>query len=798
MTDDHDHDGLTPREKRRLWFVVGLLAALVVVPVVGMALDDAAAIESGATFNASQGPALTVAEDTDADVTLPFPAEDEVFLGDVLVRGPPIGADVTGLQPGEDATLDFDGPTALDDGLALERVDAPLNVTATSGEFVSLGLASGADVDMAGAITAETGGDAPIVEVAGFAAADEGVAVGIFDSGGNQLDGDVISDGTATFALPESEDLSLEIAATDAIIVDTGSMDPNDEVFAPGETTTASIDVDHVDGESMTVDFYEFVTGDPETDPQIGTDSVAAGETASTSWTVPDADGIHQWYAVVEDESGNVATSGTAFIVVDADELGSPSIVSGSEFPEDGAVVEADDQLLEIDVDHDNSGESLTVTFYEYVSGDPDVDPVIDSDTVSAPDTASVWATIDDGLDWYVVAEDSNDRVAISGVFSIGTYGELEIRDADDGSLVDDRTVRIEATGPGITTTVDVTDGTLDFAELGIDADAAVTMDVTALDYYETAVEFPSLTMADTIYLQRGPDWEADPDPADDDPTDTPDPADDDDVVLVRFELDDRTAGHFPPDNSSLDVRDENGTLHAERFGSTNRVDVILQRSQRYQLVVEGPRETRDIGGFTASESETVPIRIEGLFFDIRDAEPIGIDVGIERINDDPFVAFHYTDPQNATTMLDIFIHKRGNESVVLYEETVIATADPLGNYTVTRPLVGNDSERQWTVKWEFTRNGTTYSGARDVLADPSHLDLPIGDGATAILGIGLVIVVGGLFSARNAAVGGIIVPCVGGLLWMVGILSGVVAGVAVVSALVVGVAYTFAVRGSP
>jgi len=157
-------------------------------------------------------------------------------------------------------------------------------------------------------------------------------------------------------------------------------------------------------------------------------------------------------------------------------------------------------------------------------------------------------------------------------------------------------------------------------------------------------------------------------------------------------------------------------------------------------------------------------------------------------------VRFRYVDAANLTSRVDLKIYERGNESNVIHNQTHTPQSGNFGNLTVTKITTQNDT--RWRVEYEIQRNGSTQSGVRDVSAQPVSTSLPLDDGLQTILGVGLLLVIGGLFSARNAAVGAIIVPSAAGVMHLVGMFSGVVAGAAGALALAVGVAYNLAIGG--
>jgi len=637
---------MTDSTSTQTYFVAGLLVTLLAVPVIAIAVTDPAAVEQGTTWNATDGPAVVLGEDDNLDLSQPFPANDTVALGDATISGQSMQVTAAGLT-GARTTVAASGEP-ISSELALNRTDTNLSAAATSGRLTTLGLDSAAAVgDGSRDLTVGAGSNALTVQVRGLT----GVTAvsGVDVSTGQVVDSALVTGGTASLTVGAGSTRQLRL--TPAPLPYFGTASPNGTTRAPGETVPLDIGVEHSEfpNETVDVDFYEYDSGNPNQDPQLGTD--------------------------------NVTTPGTANI----------------------------------------SGVS--------VGG---------------------------GLSWYASADDGNGQSDISAVFQISTAGVLDIRDDESGSLVDNRTVQLDVTGPGFSQVYNISDGRFNYSTLPADADEDVVIDIRAKDYYQASIQVPSLATNDTIYLQRGPNWAEDP--GDDDPTDNPDPGNDDDKVLIRFELVDQTGGNFPAENSTLRVETANGTLvHSETFGPLNRVDVVLEQGERYQLQVDGPQDTRSLGGFTASESETVPITIEGQDFELPEAGPYFIDSSLTKQQSVNFIVVEFSDPAENTSELSITIRERDNESNVIYTETVT----DLGNYSAQVAITDNQSAMQWVVDYNGTRNGQSFSGQIPVGGD-SLVPLPGGTILTAFVLVGLTMIAA-LYSGPIAALGSIILVAVSG-----------------------------------
>jgi hypothetical protein len=221
----------------------------------------------------------------------------------------------------------------------------------------------------------------------------------------------------------------------------------------------------------------------------------------------------------------------------------------------------------------------------------------------------------------------------------------------------------------------------------------------------------------------------------------------------------DQTEGNFPAANSTLRINDGNGNqIHSELFGPLNRVDVILTQGERYQLSVDGPTATRSLGGFTASESETVPVVIEGRDFGLPPDGAFAIDANLVEQNSINFITVTFADPTENTSELEVEIFERGNRSNVIFSENV---SGPLGNYSAQVAISDNQTAQVFIANFTGVRNGEQFTAEIPVGGD-SLIALPGGPVLTALVLIGLTLVAA-LYSGPFAALGSIVLVLVSG-----------------------------------
>jgi hypothetical protein len=264
-------------------------------------------------------------------------------------------------------------------------------------------------------------------------------------------------------------------------------------------------------------------------------------------------------------------------------------------------------------------------------------------------------------------------------------------------------------------------------------------------------------------------------------------------TVEPRFILED-PSNQFDTESSEIvlerPLQTPNGTefvaVAGDRVG-INGYDVILERDQRYRVIVTDPDSgaQREIGEFTPTQSEQVTLTVQDVEFDSV-SEVNGLDWTarlVENENDANEVEFIYRDTLQ-TDSLSYEIHERGNESNVL----TAGSAD--GNVTVSEIVPPGEENTVWVIEWEATRaSGETLEATRPVSSD----QLPVGPSTLpqnwqTIIAMIVLIAVAGLFGAANPGVGGIATAATGGVFFLLGWLPDNTGGLMVGLALMIAV----------
>lgn len=434
---------------------------------------------------------------------------------------------------------------------------------------------------------------------------------------------------------------------------------------------------------------------------------------------------------------------------------------------------DSEPDTLRVDVSHQDMGDR-TVDVYIYHKGSLVKDTTVTSNT-------TVSASIPDGSieagpnDWSVEAQDSN-GVWTNETYTYSTNSTVYIRpETDPDTLVTNTTnVKIVELGTENPTVIErtVSDGTVNISGIELSPDYIVTVDPEG--YHGRNLILQSVYDQASVYVLNK--------------TVT--------SVESRFVLDD-TTGQFPPDSRLIISRaiNQSGTIkyrtvHSDVFGAEG-VTVDLEQGTRYRLTVVAPDgDTQVIGPYRADVGETV--NVQPGVPQIQLGEYSEGWAATAELNNRT-LEYRYSDPQNKTDSVKVWIHERGNTSNQLQANE---TYYNLGNFSAQATLTANESEKEWVVKFIIDRDGEKFTAAENTRNRPELVPDNLADGWKTMVGAAIVLLVAGLFSTRNVAVGGIATSIVAGLMWWLGFLGGVTSGSAIAIALMVSVLYKTMNRG--
>lgn len=557
---------------------------------------------------------------------------------------------------------------------------------------------------------------------------------------------------------------------------------PNGEtVVTP--TPTLSVDIDDpsfglTNSNQIQVEFYNATDN-----TQIGTtQTINSAQTVTQAYQLA-VNGQYQWYVEATDEVQTVQSSTFTF------DLQEPAPVIGDTRPPDAKLISEGPVNLEVDITDANMGgaDSVTVEFYDGNN------TLLGDETLNQNGTASIQhpsLLMGDNL-WYAEVTDTfgNSQTTQTFVFSIPD--ELVLRDVNDPqNIINDSnvdvTVRYYEEDGVLVYPRDATNGVIDMSGLPSDKEFVVGVTDDSGTYLSRLTLIPTIFEQQDVYLIKN----------------------DTDTALVRFNLQDRT-GDFESGTTELQIlRSLNATgtpANTERYvivagdviGGQLSFESQLEQDVRYRVRVTNENgDTRDLGAFRAKVDQVVNLVISGISQGVNTPEDGSLLETSQSVDDDTgdkTVGFVYTDNQNKTSSFEFRIEENNNASNVY--DTGSETG-PIGQYAFSTTITGDDAETVWVLNATWVRDGETINQIRPFGVNSFPLFTNMDDGWRTIFGVGLLIVLGGVFSVRNARIGAIIIPGVALVLYMTGFLSGVLTVTSIAFAFVLAIAYNI-VTGS-
>lgn len=515
-----------------------------------------------------------------------------------------------------------------------------------------------------------------------------------------------------------------------------------------------------VSGGLESIAWTDAISDDSTTDFNY-TASSTASVTISTSTADSTLVALDQSTGAVLDSASSNATgvvtfsslpSGTHSVVINtpaAPVLSDPK-------PADGVTVTETPINISInvsDADFNRSyGDSVEVTFYDASDGS-----TIGSETLQSDGTANV--TWDSGFlggvnQWYAVASDNYGKSTTSQTYSLFGPDVIQIRDEESQELLDDLngniSVQFYPSNDSRSTiyTRQAQGGVVSLEGLPADEEFVVVADV---DGYESRrIVINSVIEQSTIYLVNESNSL---------------------LVLNEFSLID-DSGQFPTPQTKLfiqkafETQDGNAeyrTITGDYFGASDRYPAVLIRSERYRLVIENQEgQRRTLGAYTPETDQSVPLQIGEITWPQPDTEAWKLSSSFDE--DSNVAKVQYNDPAGKTSQLDLTIYERGNESNVLYEETV---SDPT-QYQTSVQLTANQSQSEWMIDYSVVRSGETTTNTVP-LGNDNGVVVPFDKKWLGVFGMLAAIILMAAFPGPLSAIGGIVTVSVVGILILFG-----------------------------
>ena len=592
------------------------------------------------------------------------------------------------------------------------------------------------------------------------------------------------SDSETVTVSPTPDALSIELFDAPTTAASDSSFTTYVTVRNDGTSTFEDAIVEFLVDESQDGDFtsegVELVTLDPGEETTVSFDYEP---------TVGDGDAIDVRATTATDIESSTVN------ILDSDLDGTITNV----WPADDETITVEELLTEplsFDVDPDQDVDEIIVRVYDTTGEEAirlDTIPrVVEDETTTITTRKSLaGAGFDVGEnDWQIELEDSAGREDIHS-FSFSVNATLEIREevAPGQQITDavDVTIREQIADDPVIFSETVTDGEIVFD--GVSASSSILIDLEAEGYYDRSIVFPSVPAQDNIYL------------LDDNVTSTAVTA-----VLEGGAINPAQADimlqRALPVGSDGDLTYE--TIAGDEFGS-GAPTFQLETGERYRAILLNREDgsQQNLGTFVAlGEEQTIgidpgvsPIERPG------DVETWFADGSITRLVDDlsqlddgdigERIEVTFLDETGETTLVELTIHERGNSNNTLFEEILVTPTA----YSTEIDIEKADTGKEWVANWTITRDGETHH-QEDILTVREDITDFFSTTTATIIGIGMMLLLGGLFSVLSVGVGAVVTALVGGLLWWLGWLGAATSGIGVIIAIAMAVVYYMATEG--
>jgi hypothetical protein len=664
------------------------------------------------------------------------------------------------------ADIDGDGDldiTYADSNDNLDYVDADGNV-ATTGASAS-GLGGIADIDGDGDLdvvfsstgssnikfvdatgnTVDTGVVSLQVGGVGDINDDGDLEIAFVDGNDNvkftDQNGNVVNTGADGFAVGGVADINGDGLFTASPSLDNSSASPDGTTVTSG-SVSLSIPVNDPeldDGDSVTVD----VTLNGQ---QVGSKTITSNQTVSFS--AKPQDGSNSWSVTATDAAGNSVTSQTfSFTGEFAAPRGSDPSPAGKITSYDGAV-----KLAVNDSDFAlAAGDTVTVEAANATGG------TIGSTTISSNQSVSFSYAAKAGpndITW-TLTDSYGEAATVNQRFS--TPAEIRVENASaPGTLITGSSNTITVSFFDESDTVfrrTTTDGTVNLSGLPAAPEQGYQVNVEdGTDFNSRQVVVDSLFEQQTVFL-------------------LPAGAD---TATVEFILDDKT-GQFDPETTTLILeRPINASgnttfksVFASEVGAGGSQRVVLENGQRYRIRVRNTQgRERALGSFDVSGSDVVTLDIGQLSFAVADSPQtfnVSADTTVSNGTVDS-AQFKFRDPTDQTSEVRVDFVGANNTTLA----SASSSTQPVTQFAFTQQFSQNVTASDLRIAYEIDRSGETTSGVLRAGASQFSPGIPLKPGLKQLFAVGLIIMVGGLFSQTNAAAGAVVTPLFAAGLWFI------------------------------
>jgi hypothetical protein len=215
-----------------------------------------------------------------------------------------------------------------------------------------------------------------------------------------------------------------------------------------------------------------------------------------------------------------------------------------------------------------------------------------------------------------------------------------------------------------------------------------------------------------------------------------------------------------------------------------------LQEDIRYRIIVRNDDgDVRQLGAYTPKVAGQVPLEIGEITAQQTNVSDIAWSANISESGGSDTFEFRYNDTRDATDRLYLKAYERGNESNVLVANQ--SFSGPLGSVAVSEPVPAGENDTEWVVEVRGRRSGSEDFVADEPLSTGTVLLPSLPGWLTALMSIGMIWVVAGLFSQLNGDIGALVVAGMGAMFWWVGFVPDALGvGVVILSMITAGLVF--------
>lgn len=358
----------------------------------------------------------------------------------------------------------------------------------------------------------------------------------------------------------------------------------------------------------------------------------------------------------------------------------------------------------------------------------------------------------------YPYDEDTGETGTVSDTYSFTIEStELQILDEETTDLIDDREIDVtfyEQGGGGDVVIKNTTDGTvnLDYIPktedseyvIGAKADGYISRNAI-LDEDATMYLISNTTEANELIVQ---------------------------ITDHTSQYPSTTTKLFIEKAIQVNGDSEWRQVSGDYVGADQQYSDFLVDGDRYRFrLTNDEGETRIVGQYNSLSAELIDLIVGDLSWEFEKEKGYNTQITYtdetdEGEPDNGIIRFQFDDEAEKTTAIGVQIYEKENESNVIFEDSVTGT---FGEYSAQQAITGNQTDTEWIVDYNFTRDGETKSFSEPVRPGGGVVDFPIDGNMGSLILMLLLLFFALMFGGAFASIGAVVVCGMAGILWYLG-----------------------------